>query len=123
MSQVSDNVKNDDRGKTKNDNDDSGKIKNDNDDSDSIKVVKKKGNDFTSMMVDLLTNIPWKVAILLYILFIIINSDIIMKLMFEGTSMIDPLNNTTTTGGTVVQGIILVLGFIILDMLNRGSFI
>lgn len=88
--------------------------------SKSGKKRDKSPGDFPSLIGDLLTRINWKMSMFLFILFIIITSDIFIdKCLRKIPGSVE--NMTSTNKGTVIQGIFLVIFFIIMDgILSSG---
>lgn len=76
-------------------------------------------HDFGDVLSGILGSIPWTMAILLLILYLFINSTIfindVLKPMYPDAVDID----RTTNLGTVISGVVLVLGYIILDILKK----
>jgi hypothetical protein len=76
-------------------------------------------HDFGDVLSGILGSIPWTMAILLLILYLFINSTIfindVLKPMYPDAVDID----RTTNLGTIISGIVLVLGYIILDILKK----
>lgn len=81
------------------------------------------GDDFPSMLVNLLTSINIKIAIFIFIIGMIIFSD--MFVLNVLSSFKDAVNNiqTPTTNGTVIQLICLTIGYICIDLLVQGKYI
>jgi hypothetical protein len=75
---------------------------------------KQSPGDFPSLFADLFMKIPWKLAFFLFILFIILTSDVFIdKCLRKVPGSVS--NMTSTNKGTIVQAIVLVLFFIILN--------
>ena len=76
-------------------------------------------HDFGDVLSGILGSIPWTMAILLLILYLFINSTIfindVLKPMYPDAVDID----RTTNLGTIISGVVLVLGYIILDILKK----
>lgn len=89
--------------------------------SDKKKKDKSPG-DFPSLFADLFLRINWKMAFFLFILFIIITSDIFIdKCLRKIPGSVENMNSTNK--GTVIQGVFVVLFFIIMDaVLSSGVF-
>jgi hypothetical protein len=86
------------------------------------KKKKKSPGDFPSLFADLFMKINWKIAFFLFILFIIINSDIFIDKCLG--KIPGAVTNMTPTGkGTVVQAACLVLFYIILDGIISAGLI
>lgn len=85
-------------------------------------VVKtKKGDDFISMAMDGLSAINIKMLILLFLVYIFINSDVFID------NVLSRIKNTTESGiltskGVIVCGIVLILAHVLIDILiNSGT--
>lgn len=81
-----------------------------------------KNADFINMFSDLFNSINYKVAIFLFILGILIFSDIFIESflpLFKGS--VD--GDTPTTKGTTIQLVALTFGYIIIDLLVTGEII
>jgi len=96
------------------------------DNLDKTENKKKKKNkdkdDFVQMGVTLLNNINFKIAFFLLLIGMIIFSDMFIN------GVIGKFQNTlhgecTTTKGTILQLTFLVLGYIIIDLLNKSDII
>lgn len=90
------------------------------------KQIKKIDNsnansDFPNMFVDLIKKVNVKVSIFLFILGIFIFSDIFIE-NFLPSSYQDG-TNCPNSSGTVVQLVILVLAYIIIDLLCQGGIL
>ncbi len=92
-------------------------------DTDTLSEPKKKkgtGDDFPSMTADLFSNINFKAAIFLFMIGILIFSDVFIENIlssFSGASA----SGEATTKGTVIQLFVLVLGYLIIDLLIQGG--
>ena len=87
-----------------------------------IKKDKDKKDDFVQMSVCLLNNINFKVAFFLLLIGMIIFSDMFIN------GVIGKFQNTmhgecTTTKGTILQLIFLVISYIVIDLLNKSEII
>lgn len=91
------------------------------DDNYSIKKYNNK-DDFVSMGSDLFQGINWKVSFFLFILGVLIFSDVFIELFL--VSINDAVEgDTTTTKGTMIQLFSLTLGYIIIDLLVQGEIL
>ena len=96
-------------------------IGNDADDCDDaehpVKSTKKaKKSDFMKITGNLLSTINYKVAFLLFIIGIIIFSDVFIETVLSGFG--GSVNgDCTTTKGTMLQLLFMVIGYIILDLI------
>jgi hypothetical protein len=78
--------------------------------------------DFVSMIMDNIGKIPWKIAIILFILYIIINSDIFVNKVLSnitGTAV----DGTITSKGIIVSGMILSIMYVLTDFLQKMDYI
>lgn len=83
---------------------------------------KKIDSDFISMFSDLFNGINYKVAILIFILGIIIFSDSFIECFLVGFSnSVD--GDIPTTKGTIIQLILLTLGYIIIDLMVSSEIL
>ncbi len=82
----------------------------------------KNGDDFPSMLTDMICGVNWKIAIFLYILMIFIFSDSYIELILTNTTGAVE-GDCPTTKGTLIQISSVVLGYIILDLLVKGKFL
>lgn len=93
-----------------------------------IKISKKQRiektaeiSDFPSMGVDLLKKVNFKVAFFLAIFGIFLLSDIFIEKFLPNKYKDD--TGTPNTSGTVVQLVILILFYMIIDILVQGSIL
>ena len=77
----------------------------------------KSGDDFLSMITDLVKKLPIKLAIFIFIIFIILKSDIYINNLLAKINGAVNYTNQTTTKGEIISGIFLVLGFLCLDII------
>jgi len=88
----------------------------------SKKSKSKQGSDFINMTYDLFSAINYKVAILLFILGIIIFSDVFIESFLVGINgAVD--GDTPTSKGTGIQLIALTLMYIVIDLMVSGEII
>ncbi len=86
------------------------------------KYCESEGDDFPSMMTDMIKGINWKVSIFLFVLMIFIFSDLYIELFLN--SIQDAVEgDCPTTKGTMIQIISVVVGYIVLDLLVQGKFL
>ncbi len=93
-------------------------------DDDVDKKKKSKKNDFLSVGIDILGNINYKVAIFLFLVGLIIFSDLFVNKVLniiDGTVSTD--GTSTTTKGTVLQLMLLCILYIVVDLLNTYKII
>jgi hypothetical protein len=81
-------------------------------DKQSKKKQKDVAGDFPSIIASLLLDLPWMSGIFVFIIFIILNSDVFIN------SVLSKIKDTTknsvpTTKGTLISGLILSLAFIV----------
>lgn len=83
------------------------------------KSGEKSPGDFPSLFADLFTKINWKMCFFLFIIYILLNSDIFIdRFLSRRDGLVD--NMTPTDKGTIVQAILLILLFIIMDAILRS---
>ena len=94
--------------------------------SDVDTLDKKKppcsGDDFPSMTADLFKNTNFKTAVFLFLFGVLIFSDVFIA------NVLDKYNGAVesgvaTTKGTIVQLLVLVVGYLIIDLLVQGGCI
>lgn len=91
-------------------------------DSDPITVCKKGPDDFMKMTVEIFSEIQYKLFFLIFIVFIILNSDVfINRILSKFSSTLD--GHRITSWGTVLQGTFLVLGAIAIDALVKNNIV
>lgn len=74
----------------------------------------KTPGDFPSLFADLFLKINWKMAFFLFIIFIVLTSDVFIdKCLRKIPGSVT--NMTSTNKGSIIQGVFLVLFFIIMD--------
>lgn len=80
-------------------------------------------NDLSYMLYKLVIQFNVKVAILIFIFYILLNTDIFNKyaLIYFGNNIYE--NNQITEKGLLVIGILLSLFYIIIDVLNQNGYI
>lgn len=82
----------------------------------------KTPGDFPSLFADLFMRINWKMAFFMFIFFIILTSDIFIdKYLRKVPGSVN--NMTSTNKGTVIQGVVLVLFFVIMDSIISSGII
>lgn len=82
----------------------------------------KKSDDFISIIMNTLSNIPYKMAFLLFLVFILIMSDIFhdyVLIQFDGAI----IEGRVSSYGHIIQGIGLVLFYVIFDTLIQNRVI
>lgn len=94
--------------------------------SESIEIEsnddKCKKTDFVSVGGNIISNINLKVAFFIFLLGMVIFSDIFITILGKFSSAnVD--GSCTTTQGTFIQLLLLVIGYIILDLLVSGGYI
>ncbi len=89
---------------------------------DEDRLWEDHGDDFPSMTVDMLKHIPFKEAFLLFLLMVFVFSDLFIEIFLTG--IYDALEgDSPTTKGTMIQIIVSVIGFIVIDLLISGGFL
>jgi hypothetical protein len=91
-------------------------------DSDPITVCKKGPDDFVKMTIEIFSDIQYKLFFLIFIVFIILNSDVfINRILGKFSNSID--GHRITSWGTILQGTFLVLGAIAIDALVKNNIV
>lgn len=91
-------------------------------DSDPITICKKGPDDFMKMTVEILSEVQYKLFFLVFIIFVIINSDIfINRILGKFSHTMD--GHRITSWGVVLQGTFLVLGAIAIDALVKNNIV
>nr|QQV29332.1 hypothetical protein K-LCC10_0077 [Kaumoebavirus] len=86
------------------------------DDADYDVEEDKKG-DFISMVTDGIQAVPYKLSLFVFVFFLFLTSEIfVSKFLMRFNGAVDELKNVTLYG-SVVQGIILVLFFLLFSLL------
>lgn len=81
-----------------------------------------EGDDFPSIAVDVVGKINWKMAIFLFTMMVFVLSDVFIELSLSGVK--DAVEgDCPTTKGTLIQIIVIVIGYIILDLLTKGGIL
>ena len=86
-------------------------------------ISKSDGHDFPAMTLSLFGKVNIKVAVFLFILSVLIFSDIFVRNVLIGFGTAVDQVNCPTTSGTLIQITMLVIGYIILDLLVQGNYI
>lgn len=82
----------------------------------------KKSDDFISIIMNSICNIPYKMSFLLFLVFILIMSDIFhdyILIQFDGSI----IEGRVSSYGHIIQGLGLVLFYIIFDALIKNNII
>jgi hypothetical protein len=91
-------------------------------DSDPLINSRRCPDDFTSIILDMLMNVQYKLFGLMFIIFILLNTDVfITRVLATIQGAVD--GKTATSWGTMIQGIILVIICIIVDAAIRQKII
>jgi len=94
-------------------------------DSDDISVSKKyRPNDFSNLISGLCNGINFKMAIFLFIIYILIHNDIfITRVLSQIDGTVGETGQCPTTKGTIILGTILIIIYIIMDELMRHKLL
>jgi hypothetical protein len=89
-------------------------------DSDPIIAGGQKPDDLNSVILDVMSHVQYRLFAIMFIVFIVLSSDVFIK------RVLDKFNNavsgsTTTSWGTVLQGVFLVLACLISDILIKQN--
>lgn len=79
-------------------------------------------DDFSSMLIDLLKRINFKIAIFLFLVGIFIFSDLFIEMILSKFSGAVE-GNETTTKGTILQLLFMSISYIMLDLLVQGDIL
>lgn len=82
----------------------------------------KKRDDFSSMIVDFFASINWKVAILLFVFGFFILSDSFVDILANLDSGF-VYGDVTTSKGTLMQLMFIVMGYITIDLVVKTEVI
>lgn len=91
-------------------------------DSDPIMSSGRRPDDFTSIINDVFSNVQYKMFGIMFLIFIIISSDVFINRIltkFQGAVDI----KCPTSWGTMLQGLFLVIGCIIVDACIKQKII
>ena len=95
-------------------------------DSERITVKKKKQpNDFSGLIGGLANSINYKMVILIFLVYILLNSDVFINRILskiDGTTTYNPLNSPNTKGH-VILGLLLSMCYILIDSLIKSDLI
>jgi hypothetical protein len=78
-------------------------------------------DDATGILSSALGNVNWRTAILLFVVFMLISSDVFVERLNSISGAVD--GRFPTGKGTVIQGLTLALAYIVLDVLVRAEVI
>jgi hypothetical protein len=84
--------------------------------SKSASDKKNAPSDIPAILADLIMNLPWSLALILFIIYVLLNSDIFIN------GVLSKINNASknmvpTNKGTFISGLFLSIAFIIFYML------
>lgn len=91
-------------------------------DYEPINTTVKSPDDVTSILSSIGMN-TFKAALFLFVLFIFISSDVFIDRVLSTSDNKYVEGRQATTSGVVVQGIILSIGYILIDILIRCDYI
>lgn len=90
-------------------------------DSDPI-LTNQTTDDFTAIFNDALVGIPYKLLIFLFLLFVLVTSDVFTnRVLARFSGAVD--HKYATNYGVMLQGIFLVLGYTIIAVLEKQKII
>jgi hypothetical protein len=84
-----------------------------------------KPTDFDPMLGEIISGVNYKLILFLFLLYIFITSDVFLDRMLskvDGASA-QACTTCTTTYGTIIQGTLLVIGYMIMDILIKKGLI
>lgn len=82
----------------------------------------REPSSFQSIFADVMTSLNWKVAIILFLIFIVLSSDLMMNKIFYNIPGAVK-NSALTNRGVVIQGVLLVVFYMIIDGLVTADVI
>lgn len=92
-------------------------------DSDRIKIHNGIPEDFSGLLGEIASGINYKLLSLLFIIFIFLTSDVFIEKILSNLSGTVGYSYMPTTWGTIIQGVLLVLFYVIADVLIRRGII
>jgi hypothetical protein len=88
----------------------------------SIKLSLKKCDDFPSLGIDLFKKINFKIAIFLFVISFLVNSDIfIEKILIKFKDAVS--GELPTSHGVIIQIMVIIISYIIIDLLVQSDVI
>lgn len=89
---------------------------------DSEEIAEPKKGDLINVIVDFMNEINYKLVFFLFMIFLLLSSDVFLAQILSNINGAMELN-TVTTYGTIIQGLFLILFYIIADMLIKTDLI
>ena len=89
---------------------------------DSDQIQKKTSNNFIALVVDAFGKIQFKLLIFIFIMFVFLSSDVFVDRIlsnFDGAVELHAVSNY----GIMLQGIFMVLGYVVLQILIDQSIL
>jgi len=83
----------------------------------------KKDDDLSSMFYKLIVQFNFKIAFLIFVFYIIFNTDIFNKFVISNFEKNIYVNDSITEKGLIIIGVLLSISYIILDVLNNNDYI
>jgi hypothetical protein len=83
----------------------------------------KKYDDLSSMFYKLIVQFNFKIAFLIFVFYIIFNTDIFNKFVISKFEKNIYVNDSITEKGLIIIGVLLSISYIILDVLNNNDYI
>ena len=94
------------------------------DEDDAVPIAQPEREETKKGYASLLTRIKWKNYILLFILFILLTSNVMTsRILTRFPGAIDSATRTVAPYGVVIQGICLVISFAVIEALINEEFI
>lgn len=94
-------------------------------DSEKVEVSKNKGpSDLSPVLGQALGRLPVKLLFYIFVIYLILSSDVFVKRVlyyFKGAT--NELGSATTTYGTIITGILLVIFVAIIDVMIKQKII
>jgi len=91
-------------------------------DSDPIETKKRAAKDLVSWVCDMLGSIQWKLVGFVFLIFIIVSSDVFVgRVLSQFNGAVDL--KYPTSWGVILQGLFLSMGLIMIDALIRADIV
>lgn len=93
-------------------------------DSDPVRASsKKQPSDLTPVVGNIFKKIPWKLMIYVFIIYLLLSSDVFIKAILNNINGAVGFSNSPTTYGTIITGLLLVIFVAITDILIKQKII
>lgn len=91
-------------------------------DTENIACTEKEPDDITSIVYGIGSNV-FKTTIFIFILFILLHSDVFVDRVLSSSDNKFVEGREVTTGGMLIQGILLSLGYILISVLIHCDYL